>query len=68
MRVFESHGGRRRVSIEFPFPLASFTSVDLMERPYDLEGPVELVDERTVRFDAQPFEIRSFRIRVKDAL
>ena len=66
LRVFESHGGRRRVSIELPFPVASVESVDLMERSYEGDGPVEVVDEREVRFELRPFEIRSFRITVPD--
>lgn len=62
LRVFESHGGRKKVSIDFPFEIASASPVDLMERPYDEDGAVELSSPRTVMFDLKPFEIRTLRI------
>ncbi|MDX1741347.1 MAG: glycosyl hydrolase-related protein, partial [Rhodothermales bacterium] len=64
LRVFESHGGRRSVSIELPFAIEAIKPVDLMERPFEEDGPVRVLDECVVQFDIQPFEIRSFRINV----
>jgi alpha-mannosidase len=62
LRVYEAHGGRRPVTIELPFRVASASAADLMERPAPEEGPVRLTDHGGVAFDILPYEIRSFRL------
>ena len=70
VRVYEAHGGRQAASIDFGATnarIASAAAVDLMERPSESEGPLEIVDDRSLRFFIKPYEIRSFRLGFESA-
>ena len=62
LRVYEAHGGRGPATVRLPFRVASAETVDLLERPWDDDGPVAL-DDGALAFDVLPFQIRSFRVR-----
>ncbi|MCG8370274.1 MAG: glycosyl hydrolase-related protein, partial [Proteobacteria bacterium] len=62
VRVYEAHGGRQRAAIELGMAVAAVEAVDLMERPSDAEGPVEIADRSSIRFFIKPYEIRTFRL------
>ena len=61
-RVYEAHGGRGPAALRLPFAVAAAEAVDLLERPDDADGPVELADG-ALSFRVTPFQIRSFRVR-----
>ena len=62
LRVYEAHGGRGPVRVRLPFDVAEAEAVDLMERPFDEEGPVT-VEAGAVAFEIRPYEIRTVRLR-----
>jgi alpha-mannosidase len=61
LRVYEAHGGRRRVTIDLPFRIHRVDPVDLMERSAPDEGEVALTTTGGLKFDILPYEIRTFR-------
>ncbi len=62
IRLYEPHGSRGRVTVTGPRPFASVVAcnhVEENEAPHPAEGGV-------LRYEAQPFGIRTFRIRYRE--
>lgn len=62
LRVYEAHGGRCSASVRLPFAVAEAETVDLLERPYEDDGPVT-VEDGALAFSLRPYQIRTFRVR-----
>ncbi|WP_432511251.1 alpha-mannosidase [Kineococcus sp. SYSU DK001] len=60
VRLYESLGGRVRSRVDWGFPVASVTEVDLLERP--LEQGATTVREGGVSVALRPFQILSLRL------
>ncbi|MEO7003345.1 MAG: glycoside hydrolase family 38 C-terminal domain-containing protein [Ktedonobacterales bacterium] len=83
LRLYEAHGGRCRVRVQSPFPLAAVAECDLLERSLVADGPhasptyadwlaSPVASHDTPHWDAdgftcelRPFEIRSFRLTLR---
>jgi alpha-mannosidase len=59
LRLYEPHGGRGRVNVEFSFRVQGVRACNLVEED---EGPVDL-EGRGFAFDIKPFQVRTFRLR-----
>ena len=61
LRVYEAHGGRGPVELAIDLPMASVVECNGMEEEI---GPAEWRDG-VLRFDVTPWQIRSFRLRLR---
>jgi len=61
VRLYESHGARGPVKLNFTHPVIYATECDLLE---ENDQKVD-TEENTLRFDIKPWEIKTFKIRFK---
>jgi alpha-mannosidase len=60
VRVYDCANRRGRVTLAFAHPIASAQPVTILEEP-DTATDLQITDD-TLRFDLQPFQVRSFRV------
>ncbi|NAZ77332.1 alpha-mannosidase [Kineococcus sp. T13] len=60
VRLYESLGGRARARLDWGFPVASVTEVDLLERP--LEQGATTVGDDGAQVSLRPFQILTLRL------
>ena len=66
VRMYEGYGARHKVHLDLQgLEPESVTECDLMENALQEDGSLMPEDSGSVSFEIRPFEIRSFRVRIK---